>query len=352
MIDSENHTGVPPKELQAPGISRWDLMIPMALFVVVAGLLFLAFQQRETAHPKTHRMSLADVPTKHLTKLSRTVEVAAELLRRKDISLETADSCVRRLAAVRNQSPADICMNQIQQLPSNTSKSVQRRWVTLLSKFGSPEAQQVKPEGEHARRILLAADLSQSPESIPGAFAEAVGLQQRYFLLSAIPLIHDKTTSRICLEEIWRQVITPACTVPEAADTSLIAATIQTIAAMNVSEDQQTSVYCELAIHGICRPECFRQLSRQPLDTICDSHRGHLAAALLDYLFLQDRLPVVVQDPEITSFAQGLASVFRGSRHDRYVNRLHELQPKLEELAKTVQTPSAKDGKNTETEPR
>lgn len=326
MIDSENDTGVPPKEPRAPLISGWDILIPAALFVSIAGLLFLAFEKESSEPPKSNLFPLSTFSTVDLLKLERTAEVATELLVREEVSLEIADACLRRLATLQGKPESALCDELIQQLPEWSPKTVQERWVVLISRHSDPGEEQRPSGGKVARAILLASDLQKSPSSIPKHFRRATTTLKVQSLLRAICIVQNPAASESCLQELHRLIITPACAAPETADQTLILAAIDSVAEMKVDAGQKSNVFCELAIAGICRAACFRALGKLPLRTISNSHRGPLAASLLDYLAVQRNSPQTITDVDITSFSESLVNVFRGESRERYARRLNELR--------------------------
>lgn len=345
MIDSENDTGVPPKDRQALPISRWDLLIPAALFVAVAGLLFLALQKDEFDSHGADKVPLASIPTSNLLKRQRTAEVARELLRRQDVSLPTAESCVRRLAIFQEKTPSEICRDLILQLPNETPEAVQKRWVMQLSKSGTINVPDWNPENDVAWRILLAGQIQKSPSCIPERFNATKTANQAINLLLAISLIDDQTAGEACLLELRRLIISPACDAPETADPGFVLATIDSITAMNVPDKQKSDVLCDLAIAGVCPAACFRELSRLPLESISVAHRGHVAAAVLDYLFMQSGHSTTSHDAQILLFSNQLADAFHGPSRERYTKRLAELQQQ-DKLTQTVETSTDNETSN------
>ena len=102
MTGLQNDTHDPTEERGLIPFSQWDLVIPIAIFAAVSVLLCLAFQSATDDEIPEPRIPIAQEDTATLIQRQRTLEVAIELIRRNDVSFETADSCLSRIASLQS----------------------------------------------------------------------------------------------------------------------------------------------------------------------------------------------------------------------------------------------------------
>ncbi|MEP3479853.1 MAG: hypothetical protein ABJZ55_11445 [Fuerstiella sp.] len=342
MPRTQNDTPVPTQERPKVPFSPSDLVIPTAICAGVSVLLLLAFQPETRSTPSDTNLPIAMEPSGSLETQVRTAAVATELLTRDDISLETANACLTRLAALQNKHIATVCLESMQQLPANLSLQAQQRWAALLQKHGTANQNQCLTNdqskyGPAAKKIGRAVALTNSPDHVSAFFAQAaLNTQHMIELIQAIPIIADPEISLPCFHEIQKWIITPACQHPAAVDNQLLLATIKCVAEMKIDQSKKVSTFCELVEAKNNRADCFRNLQQLGVNSIPDHLKGHVAAALIDHLAIDAGNPHSVCCPTVWQFAESMRNVFSGQKRVRFQSRLLEIRRKtLPRLANT-----------------
>lgn len=332
MPRSKNDNPVPTEERPAVPFSPSDLVIPTAICAAVSVLLFLAFQPEPPNETSQTGISIAKQTSASLEKQKRTAEVAKELIRRDDVSFETANSCLTRIAAMQNKDKAAVCLQTILDLPDDISLQTQKRWAALLQQHVSTETIEtlVAKSSRHtptAKRIAWAVAIADSPNRISAIFERAAqDTQHMTDLTQAIPIITDTKISQQCFAEMRKWILNPACLHSDAINSQLILTTIECIAEIEIDKSSKVSAFCELALAGICRADCFRHLQTLGVDAIPSHMQGHVAAALLEHLAIRDRNPQAICSPTTWKFAETLTNVFSGHRRQRFESRLIEIR--------------------------
>ena len=334
MPRSKNDTPVPAEERPTVPFSPSDLVIPIAICAGVSVLLLLAFQPKARSTTSEASSSIAEEPSDSLEKRMRTVAVAKELLNRNDISLETANACVTRIAAVRNKHIAAVCLELMQQLPADLSLQTQQRWAALLLKHTGPEqihrlADDRLQCGPIAMRIGKAVAIMNSPDAVSAYFERAaLNTQHMIELTQAIPIIADPKISLLCFKEVQKWIIIPACQYSTAIDSQLLLATIKCVAEIKIDKSLKVSTFCELALAKTSPADCFRNLHQLGANAIPDHLKGHVAAELLDHLASRADNPNSICCPKTWLFAESMGNVFLGDKQERFQSRLLEIRHK------------------------
>lgn len=342
MPRSQNDTHVPPEDRPSVAFSPADLVIPICICVVIGVLLFFAFQPERPAQAQRPLAAMNEITTASLEKRFRTAEIAKQLVHREDVSFETAKSCVTRLATLQNQNTSVICLQLIQDLPSNSSRKTKRRWAALLQEHVSTEnleaeihktgVQESFPPAPLAgddtkNQLLWAALIANSPNRISAIFKTAArDTQHTRGLLQAIPIITDQKINQRCFAEIQKWILNPACQNPRAVNSQLILAAIQCVTEIRIDAEAKASAFCQLAIAGVCRTESFISLQALGVDSIPAELHGPIAATLLEHLADFNKNPQAIRCDATWSFAKCLPEVFEGRKRKRYEDRLAEIQ--------------------------
>lgn len=342
MPRSTNDTHVPPEDRPSTAFSPADLVIPISICVVIGVLLYFAFQPERPAQVQRPLPAMNDITTASLEKQFRTTEVAKQLVLREDVSLETATSCVTRLATRQNQTTSAICLQLIQDLPSNSSRETERRWAALLQEHVSTEdleaeihkagIQESFPPASVAsndtkNRLAWAALIANSPNRISAIFKTAAqNTQHTKDLLQAIPIITDQKINQRCFAEIQKWILNPACQNPSAINSQFILEAIQCVTEIRIDAEAKASAFCQLAIAGVCRSESLISLQALGRDSIPAELHGPIAATLLEHLADLNKNPQAIRCDATWSFAKCLPEVFEGRKRKRYEDRLAEIQ--------------------------
>lgn len=332
MTGLQNDTHDPTEERGLIPFSQWDLVIPIAIFAAVSVLLCLAFQSATDDEIPEPRIPIAQEDTATLIQRQRTLEVAIELIRRNDVSFETADSCLSRIASLQSTDISEVSAQAIRALSNDIPNATQQRWAALLKKHvgidltdsltgDSPQNRPI------ARRIAWAALLIGSSEQVPAIFEKAAqDTQDMRTLLQSIPIVADHKINQDCFLEVQKWILNPVSQNSDTTSTRTILAAIDCVAEMQIDDRVKTTALCELAVAGVCRAECFQHLQKLGVDSLPPHLRGSVASALLDHLAIRSKPPRTIRAHSSWAFADDLAEVFDGHRRKRFQYRVAEIR--------------------------
>lgn len=317
--------------------TQWDWGVLCIAVAVTAGMLVtqVPWLSAAAVEPPVSK-PLADYSTQELQQAERTEDVAAELLRRTDVTSETALAAVRRLAAIRGMSPATVLAERMSQLDHSSPLAVRRNlvdWVSQLepqSKHACCEAAErlVATTGSDAARqtAMAARMMADRDSSVLFATAQQDAEQLADFLL-ALPLVSDNSVQRQAYRSIRPLLDAGAAgshhTVTEPQVQALV---LRIIVQWEGDEVQKAGDAMRLLCSGQCQMAAMEALVALPSSSWPEQQLGQTAAAVIAWL--AENRPTAGNSADhatALTLCDKLGPCFSDAKRTRFENRLREI---------------------------
>lgn len=315
----------------------WDsVVLGVAGLITAIVLVSEVAQSAATAAKPPVLKSLAECSTDELRQADRTADVAIELLCRDDVDPLTANAALRRLAAIKSVSPAKLLAEWILQLDKDSSLTLRRNLVSLVSQLEPAAKKECGETAERlaataastvARQTALAARMTAERNSA-AVFAEAKrDANQLADFLRALPLVPDNSVQR----QAWRNIRPLLDSDQARSHGDVLTPQLQTLVLRIIvqwegDEAQKAGDAMRVLCSGQCQVAAMEALVALPTSSWPEQQLGQTAAAVIAWLAENPQSADVSPDHTIAlNLCRKLGPRFSETKRTRFENRLSEI---------------------------